>query len=421
MDEVQERVPDPRGAIFITHDDFADMDAWHAEVAEIRKDSPAIWVEVEGWEPFWAVTRHRDVTEISRRSDIFINTTHSAPAPNIQYEVLDLLGIDYPSTLVHLHGAQHDKARAVTNEWFKPAAVKGLQPAIDQIAEEFADRLVDLGGRCDFATDIAVPYTIRVIMSIFGVPVEDERLMLELTQGLFGAGDPEYMGDFTSPAELAGSILQKFTEYFDAVTADRRAHPTDDLATVIANGTIDGEYLEDAIRFWYFVIVATAGHDTTSFGLSGGVELALRNQDQLAELKTDRSLINPAVDEMLRMTSPVRSFFRYAEEDAVLADGLRFAKGDAVLTSYPSANRDEAIFTDPMAFDIHRTNLHQILTFGMGVHHCLGAQVARREIRTMLDKILDRVESIELDGEPEWTRSHFVSGVKHLPVSYTLR
>ena len=155
MDEVQERVPDPRGAIFITHDDFADMDVWHAEVAEIRKDSPAIWVEVEGWEPFWAVTRHRDVTEISRRSDIFINTTHSAPAPNIQYEVLDLLGIDYPSTLVHLHGAQHDKARAVTNEWFKPAAVKGLQPAIDQIAEEFADRLVDLGGRCDFATDIA--------------------------------------------------------------------------------------------------------------------------------------------------------------------------------------------------------------------------------------------------------------------------
>ena len=172
-------------------------------------------------------------------------------------------------------------------------------------------------------------------MSIFGVPVDDERLMLELTQGLFGAGDPEYMGDFTSPAELAGSILQKFTEYFDAVTADRRAHPTDDLATVIANGTIDGEYLEDAIRFWYFVIVATAGHDTTSFGLSGGVELALRNQDQLAELKADRSLINPAVDEMLRLTSPVRSFFRYAEEDAVLADGLRFAKGDAVLDLLP--------------------------------------------------------------------------------------
>ena len=421
MDESQQRTADPRGEIFVTPEAFGDMDAWHHAVAELRREKPAVWVEVDGWEPFWAVTRHADVTELSRRSDVFINTSHSAPTPDFQYVLLDQLGIEEPSTLVHLHGDTHKKTREVTNEWFKPAAVGSLQPAIDQIADEFADRLVDFGGSCDFASDIAVPYTIRVIMSIFGVPIADEPLMLELTQGLFGAADPEYLGDFSSPAELVGETLGKFTEYFDAVTADRRAHPTGDLATVIANGTVDGLALEDAVRFWYYVIVATAGHDTTSFGLSGGVELLLRHPAQLAELQADPSLTNNAVEEMLRMTSPVRSFLRWTQEDHELTSGLEFAKGDAVLTSYPAANRDEAMFADPMAFDIHRANAHQLLSFGMGVHHCLGAQVARREIRTMLGKLLERIDTIEPAGEAEWARSHFVSGVKHLPVTYTLR
>jgi cytochrome P450 len=411
---------DPRGLIFIDPAAYADMAQWHATAAEIRRDDPVMRVEAEGWPAFWAVTRHADVFEVSRRSDVFWNTEKSAPGPDFQYDMMQALGIELPRTLVHLHGDIHQKYRAVTNDWFKPAAVRGLQPAIDAIADEYADKLVDLGGECDFAADVAVPFTIRVIMSIFGVPQSDEGFMLELTQGMFGAADPEYLGDFSDPLASVTNSITKFEAYFDDLTAQRRAHPTDDLATVIANGTVDGAPLGELERLWYYIIVATAGHDTTSFALSGGMEQLLRNPDQLAALQADPDLAGAAAEEMIRWTSPVRSFFRWTQEDTELG-GTAIPKGDVVLTSYPSANRDEAVFVDPMTFDIRRPDADKLLSFGLGMHYCLGSQVARREVRTMLAKVLERVDTIELAGEPQWSAAHFVSGVKHLPVRYTLR
>ena len=411
---------DPRGLVFITPEAFADMEQWHATAAELRRESPVLRVEAEGWPAFWAITRHADVFEVSRRSDVFWNTEKSAPGPDFQYDMLQALGIDLPRTLVHLHGTVHQQYRQVTNDWFKPAAVKGLQPAIDAIADEFADRLIELGGRCDFAADLAVPFTLRVIMSIFGVPQRDEQLMLELTQGLFGAADPEYLGGFDDPIQLVTDTIGKFETYFDELTAERRAHRTDDLATVIANGQVDGHPMGDIERLWYYIIVATAGHDTTSFALSGGLEQLLRHPDQLRGLQGDPALAGRAAEEMIRWTSPVRSFFRWAQEDFELG-GVTIPKGDVVLTSYPSANRDEAVFEDSMRFDIGRPDADKLLSFGLGVHYCLGSQVARREVRTLLQKVLERVDTIELAGEPQWSGAHFVSGVKHLPISYTLR
>jgi cytochrome P450 len=407
-------------SVFINAEAFTDMEAWHRTVAAIRRDTPVLRVEEEGWPAFWAVTRYRDVQQVSRRSDVFWNTERSAPGPDLQYDFMLGAGLPMPRTLVHLHGPTHQQHRLVTADWFRPAAVRQLQDSIDAVAEEFADRLVDLGGRCDLATDLAVPFTLRVIMRIFGVPEADEPLMLELTQGLFGAADPEYLGDFTDPVELVMATIGKFQAYFDALTADRRAHPTGDLATVIANGEIDGEPLGELERLWYYIIVATAGHDTTSFAFSGGMEQLLRHPDQMAALADDRSLVPNAVEEMLRVTSPVRSFFRWAQEDTEIG-GVPIAAGDVVLTSYPSANRDEDVFPDPMRFDVRRPEAGKLLAFGQGVHYCLGAHVARREVRTLLGTVLDRVATMELDGQPEWSASHFVSGVKHLPVRYTLR
>lgn len=411
---------DPRGLIFIDPEAFADMDAWHATAADLRRESPVLRVEADGWPPFWAVTRHADVFEVSRRSDIFWNTERSAPGPDFQYEMMQALGIEPPRTLVHLHGDVHQKYRQVTNDWFKPAAVKGLQPSIDAIADEYVGRLAELGGECDFAADLAVPFTIRVIMSIFGVPQSDEPLMLELTQGLFGAADPEYLGDFTDPLDLVTSVIGKFRAYFDDLTEQRRRHPTHDLATVIANGRVDDHPLGDVERLWYYIIVATAGHDTTSYALSGGLERLLANPDQLRAVQDDPSLAGQAAEEMIRWTSPVRSFFRWAQEDVELG-GAHISKGDVVLTSYPSANRDADVFVDPMRFDIHRPDADKLLSFGLGVHYCLGSQVARREVRTLLAKVLERVDTIEANGTPQWCPTHFVSGVKHLPIRYTLR
>lgn len=181
-----------------------------------------------------------------------------------------------PASLVHLDGKKHRDHRQVTNDWFKPAVVGQRQPRIEELADRYIERMRELGGQCDFAKDVTQPYTMRVIMDIYGVPAEDEPLMLDLTQGIFGAADPEFLGDVGDPRErLMASILQ-YVQYFAEITKDRRACPRDDLASVIANGEIDGCPMGDYERLWYYVIVETAGHDTTFFALAGGMEALLR-------------------------------------------------------------------------------------------------------------------------------------------------
>jgi len=191
--------------------------------------------------------------------------------------------------------------------------------------------------------------------------------MLELTQGIFGAADPEYLGDVGDPMTYLTRTIARFDEYFAALTADRQAHPTDDLATVIANGQIDGCPMGRHAQLWYYIIVATAGHDTTSYALAGGMEALLRHPDQLAALAADPALAANAAEEMIRWTSPVRAFLRYAQEDYEI-EGVPIAAGERVLLSYPSANRDDAVFVDPMRFDITRPDAEKLISFGLGVH-----------------------------------------------------
>jgi cytochrome P450 len=410
---------DPRGVIFIDPDAYTDPAEWHRVAAELRAESPVVRVEAEGWEPFYALTRHADVFDVSRHHDLWHNTQKSMLMDEFTWQFILSLGID-PKTLIHMDGDEHRDHRAVTNDWFKPAAVRHRQADIDAIAEEYVQKLADLGGECDFAQDVAVPYTLRVIMSIFGIPPEDEPVMLRLTQGIFGAADPEYLGDLTDPAELGTSAIAEFGEYFGALAADRRANPTDDLATVIANGQVQGCPLEQHAELWYFIIVATAGHDTTSYALSGGLEALLRHPDQLAALGDDPALATNATEEIIRWTSPVRHFMRYAQEDTQV-HGVDVAAGERVLLSYWSANRDEDVFTDPMSFDITRPDASELISFGVGAHYCLGSQFARRELRSFLPKLLARVDDLQLAGLPEWTAANFVGGVKHLPISYSMR
>jgi cytochrome P450 len=176
----------------------------------------------------------------------------------------------------------------------------------------------------------------------------------------------------------------------------------------------------DIERLWYYIIVATAGHDTTSYALSGGLEAMVRDPSQLWALRDDPDLVVNATDEVIRWTSPVRHFLRYATQETDVA-GVAIPEGGRVLLSYPSANRDDAVFVDPMTFDVRRPDADKLLSFGVGAHFCLGAQFARREIRTMLGKLSQQLASIEPAGDAEWAEAHFVSGVKHLPVHYCFR
>lgn len=414
-----EPATDP-GLLFALPNLWADMDAWHREVQEIRRSTAVLPVELEGFEPFWVLTRHADVLRVSRDNDKWINTSRSVLGPEEDWQRMLAAGIPAPRTLVHLDGTEHRDHRKVTNDWFKPAAVRHRQPRIDAIADHFIGRMRDLGGECDFARDIAQPYTLRVIMDIYGVPEEDEPLMMELTQGLFGAADPEFMGDAADPeARLIQSVMQ-FIQYFNDITADRRQHPTDDLATLIALGEPGGCPMGDAERLWYYIIVATAGHDTTSYALSGGLEALLRDPDQLRLLRDDPELGVNAADECIRWTSPVRHFLRYSVDGAEVA-GVKIPKDGRMLLSYPSANRDDEAFSDAMRFDLRRPDADRLISFGGGAHFCLGSQFARREVRTMLVKLAEQLESIEPGGPAQWSESAFVSGVKHLPVRYSFR
>jgi cytochrome P450 len=417
-DRQQAEVGHP-GSVFAEPVGWADMAAWHQQVTEIRRDHPVLLVEGDGTR-FWAITRHADVLAISRDTDHWLNTARSTLVPQDRWERGLQSGFPLPATLVHLDGAKHHAHRQVTNDWFKAAAVADRQARLDAIADTFVAKMRDLGGECDFAADIAAPYTLRVIMDIYGVPEEDEPLMLQLSQGMFGNTDPEYMGDTADPQARIMEVVLRFVEYFDGITSDRRAHPRDDLASVIATGEVDGCPMGDLERFWYYVIIATAGHDTTSFALSGGMEAFLRDPDQLWALRDDPSLVANAANEMIRWTSPVRHFLRWAQQD-IEVRGVTIPKDDCVLLSYPSANRDEDVFVDPGRFDIRRPDADKQISFGVGVHFCLGAHFARRELRTLIGKLAQQLDHLEPAGDPQWSESPFVSGVKHLPTRYSFR
>ncbi len=413
-----------RGSLFHEAGQWADMERWHEQVAEVRRTEPVLLVDDPGFTPFWVLTRHADVFAVSRDNAHWLNTNRSVLGPDADWQAMLDSGMPAPATLVHLDGTEHRDHRAVTNDWFKPAAVKHRQPRIDELADLYVQKMRDLAtagtGTCDFAKDIAQPYTLRVIMDIYGVPEEDEGLMMDLTQGIFGAADPEFLGGADDPGQRVIASVMEFIQYFNEITADRRACPADDLASVIANGEIDGCPMGDIERLWYYIIVATAGHDTTSFALAGGMEQLVRDPAQLFGLAGDEDAIVNAADEMIRWTSPVRHFMRYATEAQTVGD-VDIPAGGRVLLCYPSANRDEAVFTDPDTFDVRRADADKLLSFGVGAHFCLGAQFARRELRTMLDRLSRELVEVELAGDPEWALSHFVSGVKHLPISYRMR
>jgi cytochrome P450 len=410
---------DRQASLFSDPSACADMARWHREVAEIRRREPVLYCEPEGFPSFWVLTRYADVAAVSRDNAHWLNTGRSQLWLDEDWQVVVDSGL-VPATLVHLDGTEHREHRRVTSDWFRPATVARRQSRIDQLTEEFIDRMRDLGGECDFAQDIAKPFALRVIMDDYGVPEQDEPLMLELTQGIFGAADDEYLGEADNPhAKVYESVL-RFLQYFDDLARNRQACPRDDLASVIANARIDSGPIGEVERFWYYVVIATAGHDTTSYSLAGGIEAMLHDPAQLWALRDEPDLINNAADECIRWTTPLRHFMRYATEDSRVGD-VTFPAGGRVLLSYPSANRDEDVFTDSMTFDVRRSDADKMIAFGAGAHFCLGAQLARRELRTMLARLSQELTHIESAGEAQWASGNFISGVKHLPMAYSFR
>lgn len=392
----------------------------HTNLAWLRANDPLRRLEPEGYRPFWFVSRHADLLEVAKNPAVFLSEPRNQLLPIEMEERIRAIrngSVTLVRTMVHMDEPDHKAYRAMTQGWFAPGNLKRVvEPQLAILAREFVDRMDAMGDRCDFADDVAVWYPLRVIMSILGVPPSDEAFMLRLTQELFGHHDPEFRGqEGNDPL----SLMQQYFEYFGALAAERRKHPREDLASVIANGQIDGAPIPVYEAMSYFVLIVTAGHDTTSSSIAGGMLALLQNPDEAARLRENRTLLPSAVEEMVRWTSPTRHFMRTASRDYVLR-GRTIREGEDVFLSFPSANRDAEVFDDPFAFRIDRDpNPH--LGFGYGLHYCLGALLAKLELRYFFEEFLGRVEEIELDGEPTWLASNFVGGVKRLPVRYRMR
>ena len=403
--------------LFTNHRRFADLEGWHREVDAMRDEGVIHWVDRsdEDFPPFWAVLGLDEVLAVERQPALFTNEPLAVLGKRAHIAAAEASGARIRA-LVHMDAPDHPKYRKLTADWFKPASLNRMQDRLDELAQEALARMEAAGGRCDFSKDVAVWYPLAVILAILGLPEEDYPRMLQLTQELFGATDDE-LGRGGNQGLIA--VVLDFFRYFGELTADRRAHPTADLASLIANGQIDGRPLPDVELMSYYVIIAAAGHDTTSSAMTGGLQALLQHPDQLARLQGDLSLLPTAVDEMIRWVSPVRHFLRTAQEDTEIG-GQPIAKGDLVYLSYLAANRDRRVFPDPHHFDVGRANADRHVAFGFGAHFCLGAQLARMELRTLFRHLLERLESVELAGPASTMKTTFVGGIKSLPIRYRL-
>jgi cytochrome P450 len=392
---------------------YTDEARLHAALTHLRHNAPVSRVEVPDYRPFWAITKYVDVMDIERENMLFTNWPRPVLATVEGDEMQTAAGV---RTLIHMDDPQHRVVRAIGADWFRPKAMRALKMRVDELAKIYVDKMMAAGPECDFVQQVAVNYPLYVIMSLLGLPEADFPRMLKLTQELFGSDDSEFKRGSTEGDQLP-ALLDMF-QYFNGVTAARREHPTEDLASAIANARVDGEPLSDIDTVSYYLIVATAGHDTTSATISGGMQALVENPDQRERLRDNLDLMPLATEEMIRWVTPVKEFMRTAVRDTVVR-GVPIAAGESVLLSYVSGNRDEDVFNDPFRFDIERDpNKH--LAFGYGVHFCMGAALARMEVNSFFSELLPRLKSIELTGDPELVATTFVGGLKHLPVRYSL-
>ena len=401
---------------------YADPDDLNEIFTQLRRSGRMVRVEPEGMRSFWAISKAADIRFVETNSDKFIAEPWPAMLMKDQEQKnIELFGsISGPSTtLVSMDGEVHRKHRLIAQEWFMPHNVRKLIPEVDAIARTYVEKMAAMGGECDFARDVAFWYPLRVVNSILGLPESVDADFLRLTQLSFGAADPNVEASVKDRLERFAQSHREFMTIFKPIIEDRRANPTDDLASAYSNATIDGEPLGDTETLGLFLITATAGHDTTSATTAGGLKALIEHPDQFSKLRENMNLLPNAVEEFLRWVAPVKHFARTATQDVQIGDQT-VLEGERVVVFFASACRDEEVFEDPFEFRIDRDpNKH--LAFGTGPHLCLGMHLARLEIKSFFEQLLPRLETIELAGEARYLQANLVSGLTSLPVNYRFK
>ena len=385
----------------------------HEIWTRLRAESPVHGCEVPGVEPFWAITRREDICSIGSQPDKFLSAPGIPPLPAERRR--ESGGVASMRVVITMDSPEHRKVRKIASPWFTPRALARIDAAVRESARSLVDELAG-EGETDLAMGMAVSHPLRILATALGVTREQEPKILELSNRLFAPDDPE-LGGGSSP-EVFRKLGHEFVELFLPIIQDRRANPTDDLASLVANGAVDGDPLGPAEMLGYYLIIFSAGHDTTKNALAGGFRALIEHPAEFEKVRNDPSRAPDAVEEILRWTSPVNYMKRTAARD-VEVGGQKIREGEALMLFYASANRDEDVFDEPFRFDIDRKpNRH--VAFGHGEHFCMGAHLARRSQQAIVEELARRVEHWEIIGEPEWISSSFVVGLKHLPVRYRI-
>ncbi|WP_280424518.1 cytochrome P450 [Nocardia carnea] len=397
----------------------------------LRENNPLGRAEVAGYDPLYLVSKHADIMEIERQPDIFTSAggeNKGAYNPILANQAGDAFtrsinngSLRILETLTYLDPPEHSVVKDIAADWFRPNNLKQWEDTIRGLARESVDRLLATDGKIDFVKDFALQYPLHVIMSLFGVPESDEPRMMALTQEFFGTADPDAARADVEPltpdaaAKQWVATIQDFYSYFDGLLMDRRAHPNGDLASIISEARDEnGEYFAKEVAYGYFIAIATAGHDTTSSTMAGGIHAIAQNPGLLERLQTDLSLVPNLVNESLRWASPVKHFMRTALQPYELR-GRSIQPGDRFMLLYQSGNRDAEIFDHPDVFDIdRRPNKH--IAFGYGPHMCIGQHLAKLELRIMFETLLPHLKAVHLAGDTKFIQTNFVGGLKNMPV-----
>lgn len=413
--EIAETLVDPRA--------YAD-NRIHEAYGWLRAHNPLGIAQPAGFDPFWAVVTYADVQFVTRNNELFCNGERSTLIIDQATDALtrQVMGGSphMARSLVTLDGDEHRRMRLVTQAWFMPANIRRLESRVREIASAAVESMLAKDGRCDFVREVSLRYPLKVVMSALGIPGGDEPFMLALTQQIFRPLDRQIAGQPNAAVNVGRTLqagFQMLGQYFTALAAERRKTPADDLISLIANASIDGKPLGPIDELLYYVLIAAAGHDTTSAATAAAVWALCERPDEFANLKRDPALIPALVEEAIRWSSPARTFMRTATADTELS-GRRISKGDWLMLCFASANRDEGAFPDAAVFRIDRPGQNKHIAFGGGAHMCLGQHLARLQMRILFEELLPRVGSLSLDGVPTMNEAIFVNGPASLPIRF---
>jgi cytochrome P450 len=361
---------------------------------------------------YWAITRHADVVEASRRSDLFCSGK-GIQIPDLPEEMNEFFG-----SMIAMDDPRHGRLRRIVSRGFTPRALGRLQADVQKRATAVIDRVIEKG-ECDFVTEIAALLPLEIICDMMGIPESQTHFVFEHTNIILGLGDPEYVPEGTNPLLAALNSGQELAQLMNDLAKERRQTPTADLTSQLLNAEVDGEALTDQELASFFVLLVAAGNETTRNAISHGMKALTDHPDEKRKWAADFERVAPtAVEEIVRWASPVIHFRRTATRDTELG-GQAIREGEKIVLWYNSANRDEAVFEEPFRFDVTRTPNEHVGFGGPGAHHCLGANLARREITVMFRELLQRIPDLEISGKPEYLRSNFIHGIKRMPCTFT--